>query len=129
MYNPQMLATAIAGNNNLDQVIVSEATKDKAQTHELTITDIAISLSPVGFVISWIVFFLILRKIRALLDYKMVFPVKVLYKLPCKNCSFYSNNHYLKCAVNPSIVLTEEAINCSEYSPSKKDSSSKNPFV
>ena len=123
-----MLATTVAANNNLHQVIVSEATKNKAQAHELTITDIAISLSPVGFVISWMVFFLILRKIRAVLDYKMVFPVTALHQLPCKNCSFYSNNHYLKCAVNPSIVLTEEATNCSEYSPSKKDSASKNPF-
>ncbi|MCC5659650.1 hypothetical protein LC608_22280 [Nostoc sp. XA010] len=129
MYHPQMLPTNVAANSNLHQVIVSEATKDKAQTHELTITDVVISLSPVGFVISWMVFFLILRKIQAFLDYKMVFPAKALHKLPCKNCSFYSNNHYLKCAVNPSIVLTEEAMNCSEYSPSKKDSSSKNPFV
>ncbi|WP_375513344.1 hypothetical protein [uncultured Nostoc sp.] len=128
MYHPQMLPITVAANSNLHQVIVSEATKNKAQTHELTITDIAIFLSTVGFVISWMVLFLILRKIRAILDYKMVFPVKALHKLPCKNCSFYSNNHYLKCAVNPSIVLTEEATNCSEYSPSKKDSTSKNPF-
>ncbi|MEH1870396.1 hypothetical protein [Nostoc sp.] len=128
MYHPQMLPKTVAVNSNLHQVIVSEATKNKAQTHELTITDIAIFLSPVGFVISGMFFLLILRKIRAILDYKMVFYAKGLDKLPCKNCSFYSNNHYLKCAVNPSIVLTEEAMNCSEYSPSKKDSSSKNPF-
>ena len=129
MYHPQMLPITVAANSNLHQVIVSEATKNKAQTHELTVTDIAIYLSLVGFVISWMVFFLILRKIRAILDYKMVFSVKSLHKLPCKNCRFYSNNHYLKCAVNPSIVLTDEAINCYEYSRSKKDSSSKNPFV
>ncbi|MBD2242298.1 hypothetical protein [Nostoc sp. FACHB-888] len=128
MYHTQILPKTVATNSNLQQVIVSEAKKDQGQTHELTITDIAISLSPVGFIISWMVFFLILRKIRAFIDYKMVFPSKAIHKLPCKNCSFYSNNHYLKCAVNPSIVLTEEAINCSEYSPNKKNLSSKHPF-
>ena len=128
MYHAQMFPKTVVANSNLHQAIVSETTKDQSQTHELTITDIAIFLSPVGFIISWMVFFVILQKIRALLDYKMVFPAKVLHKLPCKNCSFYSNNHYLKCAVNPSIVLTEEAMNCSEYSPSKKNPSSKNPF-
>lgn len=128
MYDAQMFQKTVVINSNLHQTIVSETTKEQSQTHELTITDIAIFLSPAGFIISWMVFFIILRKIRALLDYKMVFPAKVLHKLPCKNCSFYSNNHYLKCAVNPSIVLTEEAMNCSEYSPSNKKPSSKNPF-
>ncbi|MFS0514027.1 hypothetical protein ACEYW6_04785 [Nostoc sp. UIC 10607] len=128
MYHDQMLPKTIAANSNLHQVIVSEAQKNQSQTHELTITDIAISLSPVGFIISWIAFFVILRKIRALLDDKMVFSIKGIQKLPCKNCRFYSNNHYLKCAVNPSIVLTEEAVNCSEYSPGKKNFPSKSPF-
>ncbi|MBG1241503.1 hypothetical protein [Nostoc sp. NZL] len=128
MYHDQMLPKTVAANSNLHQVIVSEAQKDQSQTHELTITDIAISLSPVGFIISWIVFFVILRKIRAFLDDKMVFSIKGIQKLPCKNCRFYSNNHYLKCAVNPSIVLTEEAVNCSEYSPGKKNFPSKSSF-
>ncbi|MBD2561312.1 MULTISPECIES: hypothetical protein [Nostoc] len=128
MYHDQMLPKTVVANSNLHQVIVSEAQKNQSQTHELTITDIAISLSPVGFIISWIAFFVILRKIRALLDDKMVFSIKGIHKLPCKNCRFYSNNHYLKCAVNPSIVLTEEAVNCSEYSPGKKNFPSQSPF-
>ncbi|KYC43709.1 hypothetical protein WA1_00640 [Scytonema hofmannii PCC 7110] len=35
--------------------------------------------------------------------------------LPCKKCYFFSANKYLPCAVNPTIVMTEEARNCSDY--------------
>ncbi|MHC5730625.1 MAG: hypothetical protein ACYTXY_42265, partial [Nostoc sp.] len=101
--------------------------KEQSQTHELTIHDLVISLSPLGFIIGWIGFFLIFRKVQAFLDEKMVFSINGLQKVPCKKCHFYSKNHYLKCAVKPSIVLTEEAMNCSEYSPSNKNQSSKNP--
>ncbi|MGF1937903.1 MAG: hypothetical protein RM347_026560 [Nostoc sp. ChiQUE02] len=122
------MQTSVAANSNLAQGIRSEVKNEQAQTHELTIRDIAVSLSPVSFIIGWIVFFLVLRKIRVFLNEKMVFSINSLHKVPCKNCRFYSNNHYLKCAVNPSIVLTEEAMSCSEYSSSKKKFSSKNPF-
>ncbi|MEH2155950.1 hypothetical protein [Nostoc sp.] len=128
MHHNQILQKTVAANSNLDQVIQGEVKNEQTQTHELTIPNIAIYLSPVGFIIGWIGFFLILRKIQVFLDEKMVFSIKDLHKLPCKSCRFYSNNHYLKCAVNPSIVLTEEAMSCSEYSPSKKRFSSKNPF-
>ncbi|MEH1932917.1 MAG: hypothetical protein V7L14_04155 [Nostoc sp.] len=128
MYHDQMLQKTVAANSNLHHVILSEVKKEQPPTYELTIPDIAISLSPVGFIICWIGFFIILPKLRAFLDEKMVFSINTLHKVPCKNCRFYSNNHYLKCAANPSIVLTKEAINCSEYSPSNQKNSSKNPF-
>lgn len=35
--------------------------------------------------------------------------------VPCYNCRYYSNNAYLKCPVNPSMVLTEQAKDCSDY--------------
>ncbi len=128
MNSNQILQKSVVENSNFNQLIQNEVKKEQAQTHELTIYDIAISLSPVGLIMGWIVFFLILRKIQAFLDEKMFFTIKSLHKVPCKNCRFYSNNHYLKCAVNPSVVLTEEAMSCSEYSPSKKNFSSKNFF-
>lgn len=40
-----------------------------------------------------------------------------LHQLPCMNCHFYNMNPHLKCAVNPSVVLTRQAINCSDYRP------------
>lgn len=38
-----------------------------------------------------------------------------LKQLPCRNCRYFKESHYLNCAVHPSIVLTKEAINCSDY--------------
>ena len=43
--------------------------------------------------------------------------IKNLDEFNCKNCHFFSKNSYLKCAVNPSIVLTKEAIKCCDYQP------------
>ncbi|MCU0549953.1 MAG: hypothetical protein MUC48_11450 [Leptolyngbya sp. Prado105] len=40
--------------------------------------------------------------------------------MPCRSCQFFSNNGYLKCAVNPSIALTKSAIDCSDYCPTQK---------
>ena len=39
---------------------------------------------------------------------------------PCRTCRFFANNHYVNCAVHPSLVLTKQAINCPDYSVQKK---------
>ncbi len=36
-------------------------------------------------------------------------------QIPCRNCKFFAQNQYLKCAVRPFTVLTAEAANCSDY--------------
>jgi hypothetical protein len=36
-------------------------------------------------------------------------------KLPCRNCQFFNSNYHLKCAVRPTDVLTERAIECRDY--------------
>lgn len=38
-------------------------------------------------------------------------------QIPCRQCRFFTNNHYLKCAVHPSNVLKQQAINCPDYWP------------
>lgn len=40
-------------------------------------------------------------------------------QLPCRNCEYFQHNYYLNCAVHPSIVLTEQALNCSDYCSKK----------
>ncbi len=40
-----------------------------------------------------------------------------LHQIPCANCQFFTNSHYLKCPIHPKSALTEEAINCSDYWP------------
>jgi hypothetical protein len=39
------------------------------------------------------------------------------FELPCQTCRFFSRNQHLRCAVHPSIVLTEQALNCPDYCP------------
>ncbi|MBD2447086.1 hypothetical protein H6G76_07885 [Nostoc sp. FACHB-152] len=114
--------------NNIYYVSRSEIKQEKTQPQGLNTHEIALNLSPIALLSSWIIFFLVLRKVRTFLDNKMVFTVKTVHQVPCKNCRFYSNNHYLKCAVQPSIVMTDEAKNCSEYSPKNEKLTGKQFF-
>jgi hypothetical protein len=92
----------------------------------VTLPQIAISVGgSLGFIVAWIVFFLMLSKLRTVVDNKIVFKVNSLNKLPCQNCEYFCSNNYLKCAVQPSMVMTEAAKNCSDYSPQNSKSSRK----
>jgi hypothetical protein len=119
MYVEQILQTKIAAINKLYQIKQSEVKQDQIQHDGFNFPDLVISLSPLSFVFIWAIFLLILQKIRSNLDDKVVLTINGLQKVPCKNCQFFSNNHYLKCAVQPHLVMTEEAINCCEYLPKK----------
>ena len=33
-------------------------------------------------------------------------------EIMCRRCDFFSDNHYLKCTLHPTIVLTSQAIDC-----------------
>ena len=93
----------------------------------LTFPEIAICVGgSLGFIVAWVVFFLMLSKLRTVVDNKIVFTINSLNKLPCQNCEFFCSNNYLKCAVQPSMVMTEAAKNCSDYSPKNNKSSRKN---
>ncbi|WGV26760.1 hypothetical protein [Halotia branconii] len=128
MFIKQTLEKNLTVNRNTLQANRSDVKQEQVQVDVSNVPDVLVSLAPVGLLSSWVIFFLILRKIRTVLDNKMVFEVKGLHKVPCRNCQFYSNNNYLKCAVKPDIVMTEEAQDCSEYSPKKGDFSAKKFF-
>lgn len=118
----------ILANGKVHELNRSESQPSNGYGNSLGVPDIAVSLTPVALVFSWVVFFVVLRKLRSLLEAKMVFPVKGANQLPCKNCQYYANNHYLRCAVQPSVVLTEESKNCSEYLPKKDKADTKKIF-
>lgn len=44
-------------------------------------------------------------------------------QIPCSKCRYFNSNPYLKCAVNPSTVLSDKAIECSEYNPGSSNNS------
>jgi hypothetical protein len=33
----------------------------------------------------------------------------------CTGCQYFSNNRYLQCALQPTLVMTEESIDCKDY--------------
>jgi len=44
---------------------------------------------------------------------------KQMHQIPCANCQFFTRDYHLKCTVHPSIALSEEAINCTDFEPPK----------
>jgi hypothetical protein len=118
----------LIADKNIQQGTQSDVKYEQPKPEQFTTPDIAISLTPLAVLITWVSFFILLRKHQTSRDNKRNFIINTLRKVPCKNCQFYSNNHYLKCAVQPSLVMTEEAKNCSEYSPSHDKLTSKNLF-
>ncbi len=40
---------------------------------------------------------------------------QAMHKIPCAGCQFFTNSHYLKCSVRPSVALSEEAIGCPDF--------------
>ncbi|MDZ8051932.1 MAG: hypothetical protein RMX68_012275 [Aulosira sp. ZfuVER01] len=123
-----ILQKNLVADENIHQVTQNDVKYEPAKSNNFNIPDVAISLTPLALLISWLVFFLMLRKNQVGGDNKKNFVINSLHKVPCKNCKYYSSNHYLKCAVQPSIVMTVEAKNCSEYSPHKSKLSAKNFF-
>ncbi|MBD2605720.1 hypothetical protein H6G81_14590 [Scytonema hofmannii FACHB-248] len=48
------------------------------------------------------------------------FSLKQHHKVPCHRCRYFSRNPYLKCALHPVIVLTEQAVDCTDYCPNSE---------
>ncbi|PZV15727.1 MAG: hypothetical protein DCF20_10130 [Pseudanabaena sp.] len=46
------------------------------------------------------------------------FGFKPPLKSICHCCQYFSDNSYLKCAIHPLTVMTEESADCRSYSPS-----------
>lgn len=49
------------------------------------------------------------------LNRKEVKTTRQIAQLPCKKCQYFSNNPYMKCAVNPYVAMTPAANDCSEF--------------
>lgn len=107
----------IVDKTNLPQSNQNEAPIPQTHPDLGTIPDVIVAFIPLGFVIIWTGLFLILSKMRTVTIDKIIITTNPLKKVPCNNCQFFSSNAFLKCAVQPSIVLTEQANNCSDYCP------------
>ena len=119
-HNPNLLSRNTLTNPSLNQVTLTETKLSEAdlptKTPPINEADITVLV-----LLFWITFLGIislvlfkfcpklgLARIRGLTS--GLFP-----PVPCRNCRFFANNQYLKCAVHPSTVLTAQATNCSDY--------------
>lgn len=71
-------------------------------------------LVPVCFVLAWLLVIILGWSLwSAIRD--AVNRAKQMHEIPCANCQFFTNTHYLKCPVHPQTALSEEAIGCPDY--------------
>lgn len=81
-------------------------------------TTAAMAGSLLAFILFWGSFLFILSKKNTWTANNTIISLKnIKQKLPCSQCRFAANNHYLKCAVQPTVAFTQEATNCSDFCP------------
>ncbi len=72
---------------------------------------------PLCFSIAWLLVGLIAWSLwSALRD--LTAQAQQMHRIPCADCQFFTNTHFLKCPVHPSSALSAEAINCPDYQAS-----------
>ena len=116
-----------AGERNFNELTLSEAklvktsqSGEKLKGKKLdgaTAPDGALLLAPIYFLaIAGTLIYLKLSKSSPGVQNRIT-ALNLFYQVPCNNCRFFTNNQYLKCAVHPSTVLKQQAINCPDYWP------------
>lgn len=63
-----------------------------------------------------LVFFLIIQK-TVRLSKDAVAHLKKIHQIPCADCTFFTGEYHLKCPLNPTIALSEQAIDCQDFEP------------
>jgi hypothetical protein len=118
--NPIISALSInVFNRNTQSAKTNQGVEiNDANQHQINLLNnkIAVAGNSLAFILFWAGFFTILSKMRvSWQNRKTPISTGTESNLPCSKCQFFSHNHYLRCAVNPSTVLTEEATNCADY--------------
>jgi hypothetical protein len=104
-----------SNETNFNQVTLSQPELNEAQPDALIPSTGGMLWVSIAFILGWIAFLIWVLGIRMVVQTKIDELRKPLDQVPCKSCRFFSNNHYINCAVQPSIVLTEQASNCPDY--------------
>ena len=115
MDSNEIIEQYLAVNNPSVQTTQNNTKLENAKPLRGITSDLMMFWGIIGFVVCWAAIFFMLSKRVRVARKEIAVDIKILHQIPCKNCQFYSNEPHLKCAVNPSIVLTEQAINCSDY--------------
>ena len=75
-------------------------------------------LVPVCFFAAWGLLFLLLWNLWGAIA-ATLYRAKQMHQIPCTNCVFFTGNYHLKCTVQPTIALSEDAIDCRDYRSSE----------
>lgn len=73
-------------------------------------------LVPICFVSAWVIILMLVWTVGSAII-ASVTKAKIMHKIPCSGCEFFTNDYRLKCTIHPAIANTETAINCSDYCP------------
>ena len=116
IFRHQKLATA---ETNFTSIVVSEVEPERVKTENIENKPIVSNLSLGIVLLSCIICFIMMSKswVAAQEDLEEMIEISSFSQSPCRKCRFFSNNPFLKCAVHPTIVLTKEANNCTDYNP------------
>jgi hypothetical protein len=105
----------LAGENSFQVVERIEESPAKTSHDQVTIANEGLLWTPLYLtLIAWALLFLVPLNVWKSLRSKPN-PLEKACKYPCLSCRFFENNHYLKCAVHPSKVLSTEANECPDY--------------
>lgn len=115
----------------LGRATQNEVQLEEAKPNEVIISDILVTQG--GGIIAFIFFstgllLMVSKRNKIPQEDSITFSTTSHQNLPCSNCQYFSNNHYLKCAIQPSLVMTTEATNCSDYCPKSPKFMPKNKF-
>lgn len=101
------------------QASTREISPNIPPSKEVATIQIGLAFIPVAFVVTLAFIFFKQVQYRKNLYIKLV-NLKRFSSIPCHKCQFFDNNQQLPCAVQPAVVLSEEALNCSDYAPKRR---------
>jgi hypothetical protein len=99
-----------------ESVPSESAPSESLPSGSLNVTDAAWLLLPLWFAVVWVALFFVFSEGWKATQQKLG-RLQPTSRIPCRNCRFYTNSVYLKCAVRPIDAATERAIACTDYAP------------
>lgn len=120
MYDSDFLRLSLLIEDSFNQttimiVKVGSATEQSTKPQMEPMPHLPHFVAPICLIIVWkiAIFIFIVRICKLSRNGKLT--INRSKQVPCRNCQYFKDSNYLNCAVHPSIVLTKEALNCSDY--------------
>jgi hypothetical protein len=119
MHANELLKHDPRGESNFNQANLSELKVTQSQPDGVNLFNVVVWEPTIYLALGWVLLSMMLSAMLMVVRFEAV-SQEPSHKLRCRNCRFFSSNPFLKCAVQPYIVLTEKALDCSDYSPQER---------